>query len=63
MVAGYTQEELREFDRITLATGSPDQLTRISGRLELNKFVSAHGKDKCDAMFEEIMRREEEGKR
>lgn len=47
----YTKNEKNEFDRLVRNTASPDQVTRIMARLSLRKFVSLHGKDKCDAMF------------
>lgn len=56
----YTEEELAEFDRITLGTSSRHQLDRVGYRIDLKEFIKKHGKDKCDAMFEEIQRREKE---
>jgi hypothetical protein len=57
----YTTAELKEFDRITLDASSPDQVRRVRGRLAISKFVSTHGKGKCDAMWEAIQKRD--GKR
>jgi hypothetical protein len=54
----FTKAELRRFDTLTLATGSCSQVTRISARLKLRAFIEEHGKEKCDAMFAEIMKRE-----
>ncbi len=48
----WTAEELREFDEILDMTSSRHQLTRITARLDMNKFVAAHGKEKCDAHLE-----------
>lgn len=50
----WTPEELAEFDRLTWDVSSLDQLTRISGRLAMMKFVEKHGKDKCDAMWKVV---------
>jgi hypothetical protein len=47
----WTPEELAEFDKLTWDVSSLNQLTRISGRLAMMKFVEKHGKDKCDAMW------------
>lgn len=47
----FTAEELSEFDRASWRASSPDQVNRISGRMELRKLVARHGKEKCDAMF------------
>lgn len=54
----WTEEELTTFDSLSMATESHDQMTRIKGRLDMNSFVSRHGKVKCDAMWAEILRRE-----
>lgn len=47
----WTKEELKEFDTLIDDVSSRDQMRRISGRIEMNKFVEKHGKEKCDAMF------------
>ncbi len=47
----WTAEELREFDELLDMTGSQNQVTRINGRLDMNKFVAMHGNEKCDAMY------------
>lgn len=47
----YTKAELKEFDRLVDQVSSRDQVTRISGRLAMRKFVDAHGKEKCDSMW------------
>lgn len=47
----WTKAELKEFDELCDATISAHQVTRISGRMEMNKFIARHGKEKCDAMW------------
>ena len=54
----YSASELREFDRLTDRCSSHDQMTRISARLDLEKFIKKHGKEKCDVMWQEILRKE-----
>jgi hypothetical protein len=54
----YTKDELTTFDRLTHQTGSPDQVTRITARLALRKFVVEHTKEKCDVMFAELQKRD-----
>lgn len=51
MEATWTPEELFEFDALIDMVDSHDQLERISGRIRMNGFVAKHGKEKCDAMF------------
>lgn len=58
----WNEEELTEFDKACARSESHDQLTRISGRIEVRALVGRHGKGKCDAMFAELLRREKEGK-
>lgn len=58
MTKHYTAAELSEFDGITADMSSQDQMTRISARLAIKKFVEKHGKEKCDAMFEELEKRD-----
>ncbi len=48
----YTEEEYNEFSDLLDGTESIDQVTRISARLNMQKFVKVHGKEKCDDMFE-----------
>lgn len=55
----YTDADLKKFDRITQKLHSPNQLTRINGRVEIKTFVEEHGKEKCDAMFEVLKRRDQ----
>lgn len=50
----WTQKELQEFDRLVDMVSSRNNLHRIEGRIDMNKFVQLHGKEKCDAMFEEL---------
>ena len=47
----FTKAELSEFDKLTMATSSRDQMERISARLKLTAFIKEHGREKCDAMF------------
>lgn len=47
----WTQEEIKEFDRLIDESESPNQVRRISGRLDLDSFIKLHGKEKCDAMW------------
>lgn len=52
----YTKEELREFDILTSKASSHRQMDRIEARLHMKAFVSRHGEEKCNAMFEELKR-------
>lgn len=61
--APYTAKELAEFDRITRRMCSLNQMARIEGRVECRKFEAEHGKEKCDAMFAELQRRDKAGGR
>lgn len=47
----WTAQELKEFDKLTWKVSSLRQMDRIIGRIEMQKFVDKHGKEKCDAMF------------
>lgn len=47
----WTAQEIVEFDNLVDAVTSPNQLARITARLDMGKFVQLHGKPKCDAMF------------
>ena len=47
----WTNDELNQFDHVTMLMSSRDQCQRIQGRLEIKKLVEAFGKQKCDAMF------------
>lgn len=58
--AKWTEDELNEFDELTEMASSRNQLERISGRLGLNKFVLAHGKEKCNAMFAHLTAKDKE---
>lgn len=46
----WTEEELRQFDRLVDDVSSRDQLKRITGRIDMMAFIKEHGKEKCDAM-------------
>ena len=54
----YTDAELRRFDLLTLKLSSPNQLHRIEARMTIKKYIEEHGKEKCDAMFEVLKRRD-----
>ena len=54
----YTNELLRKFDRLTLRLSSPNQMERINARLDAAEFEKEHGKETCQAMFEELKRRD-----
>lgn len=51
MAIEWTKDEIKEFDRLCDATGSRDQVRRIAARLDMDSFISKHGKEKCDAMW------------
>lgn len=55
----YTDAELRQFDMLTNRLSSPNQLTRLDARFQMPKFIAKHGKEKCDAMFEVLKRRDD----
>ena len=59
----YSTAELIEFDRLCENAGSRDQVTRITARLTMRKFVEQHGKPKCDAMYAELNRRQAKARR
>jgi hypothetical protein len=42
---------------------SLDQMTRINARLDVRAFQAKHGKEVCDAMFEELQRRDRKKKK
>lgn len=50
----WTEEELRDFDGLIDQVSSRNQLERITGRIDMNKFIGKHGKEKCDAMFKHL---------
>lgn len=54
----FSDAELRQFARLTLKLSSRNQLHRIEARMELPKFIEKHGKEKCDAMFAVLNRRD-----
>lgn len=51
MTTTWTDEELKEFNRLIELSGSRDQMDRIHSRIEMPKFITKHGKEKCDAMW------------
>jgi hypothetical protein len=50
----FTDEDLNEFRNLVGAVSDRNQMVRISGRLDMHRFVRDHGKEKCDAMWEII---------
>lgn len=50
----WTEEEISQFDALIDKQSSHDQVTRISGRLDMKVFIELHGKDKCDAMWKHL---------
>ena len=50
----WTTDEFKAFEKLVDGTSSRNQVVRISARLDMNTFVAAHGKEKCDAMFAEL---------
>ena len=54
----YTKDELKEFDRLTNELSSHNQVARIGARMDIKKFIEKHGKEKCDAMFAELQKRD-----
>lgn len=59
----WTPNELALFDELAAGTESRDQVTRISARMRLSKFISEHGKAKCDAMWAHIVAASHKSKR
>lgn len=58
----WTDEELREFDKLVDGVSSRNQLTRISAGLDMHRFVAEHGAEKCDAMFAHLEGKANAGK-
>lgn len=52
-----TPTQTEKFKSLIEKCNSRDQMTRISGRLWLNKFVMQHGEDVCKATFESFKRK------
>lgn len=50
----WTKEDITEFDRLIEGQSSPNQLVRIESRLDMKKFISDHGQEKCNAMWEHM---------
>jgi hypothetical protein len=59
----WTPEELAEFDRLIDGQSSRVQMTRLNARLDLDKFIKAHGKEKCDAMWAHLEARDAKAKK
>lgn len=51
MSEAWTEDELKEFKRLSELSGSRHQMDRIDARIEMPKFVEKHGKEKCNAMW------------
>jgi hypothetical protein len=54
MDCAFTGEELNEFRSLVDSVSGRDQMTRISARLDMHRFIRDHGKEKCDAMWQII---------
>lgn len=54
----FTDDELKEFDQLTMQMSSHNQVERVSGRLAVRRFEETHGKEKCDAMFKVLQERD-----
>ena len=54
MSVSWTREDIERFDQLIDETGSSNQVKRINGRLDMNKFIAKHGKEKCDAMWNHL---------
>lgn len=52
----YTTEELDEFRTLVEQSESLQQMDRINSRIEMPKFVERVGKEKCDAMFQVLLK-------
>lgn len=62
VVAGtvkFTDAEYRKFCRLLKATGAGgfDNYKRNIARLDLQKFMEEHGREKCDAMHRKYSRK------
>jgi hypothetical protein len=53
----YTKEEFKQFKRLVEMQESPIQITRITGRLDMQKFIEKVGKEKCDVMFTDLCKK------
>lgn len=52
-----TAAERESFLRLSRECADPDQLKRITARLQLNRFVLLHGKEACQSAWDEAKRR------
>jgi hypothetical protein len=50
----YTQEDIKEFDKLCDLMDSRDQVSRIKGRLEFAEFEKRFTRAELDEMFEQI---------
>lgn len=48
------EEFAKLVDEVSLPSGRINNGRRVIARLRMNKFVEEHGKEACDAAFEEI---------
>lgn len=53
----FTETELATFKRLRDKTGSRNGGVRVLARLSLSNFIEAHGERKCQAMYDELMKR------
>lgn len=54
----YTPAMLRRFDLLTERMSSPNQMVRITARLDTEAFQKKHGKEICDEMFTVLRKRD-----
>jgi hypothetical protein len=54
----FSDKDLRMFDRLTLRLSSPFGHVRINARFDLTNFIDQHGREKCDAMFAVLRKRD-----
>lgn len=52
MTVEYTKQEYARFSRLVRMSGSPNQMDRITARLEMPKLVKELGDEKCQAMWD-----------
>lgn len=52
----YTKEELDEFRKLVEKSESHDQVSRIRSRLDMPNFIERVGREKCDVMFQVLLK-------
>ena len=52
----YTKEELDEFRKLVEKSESHDQVSRIRSRLDMPNFIERVGWEKCDVMFQVLLK-------